>query len=463
MLVYYGSPQTYLTTIRNCVIYGNYAAGGGGIFICDYCNVDISGCIIVDNYGTCGGGVCIGSLSEVTINRCLISDNIGSYGGGGINNIGATKVYNSIISGNTTPYNREGAAVRHFFDRLEFYNTIIVGNTGPDIVYVDYVVADISFNNCAFFDNSGPLFAGNIPPGLGIIEGFNIRGDSCDIFHNIYQDPMFLSFSGDSAYRLREDSPCIDAGYVPAGLDSDGTAPDIGLYYYHQTAAPPLSIIAAPVNPPISIPAAGGSLQFDITLNNSGAGNERVNIAAYALLPQGSYFGPLFSRGRIDLPAGAGISRRVNQYVPGRADSGDYAYIIYAESAPGGALFADYFEFSKDDIERLNSPGNWQASWIEAAGTADKTAVEMRPPVITAYPNPFNFSTALRYQLQNAGFVKLSIYDIAGREVASLVNGHQSSGYHEIAFDGTELASGVHFAMLEAMCVKQVRKLLLVK
>ena len=82
---------------------------------------------------------------------------------------------------------------------------------------------------------------------------------------------------------------------------------------------------------------------------------------------------------------------------------------------------------------------------------------------LSAHPNPFNPSTVLSFELRDASWVTLAVYDITGREVASLVNGHLSAGHHEIAFNGMDLPSGVYFAMLEAGGMKDVRKLLLVK
>ena len=48
------------------------------------------------------------------------------------------------------------------------------------------------------------------------------------------------------------------------------------------------------------------------------------------------------------------------------------------------------------------------------------------------YPNPFNPSTKIRYGLPKEGFVKITVYDIIGKETAILVNGLQSAGYHEV-------------------------------
>ena len=79
------------------------------------------------------------------------------------------------------------------------------------------------------------------------------------------------------------------------------------------------------------------------------------------------------------------------------------------------------------------------------------------------YPNPFNPSTAISYQLQAASFLKLAVYNIEGREVAKLVDGYADAGFYETVFDGSGLTSGVYFARLEANAFRQTQKLLLLK
>ena len=64
------------------------------------------------------------------------------------------------------------------------------------------------------------------------------------------------------------------------------------------------------------------------------------------------------------------------------------------------------------------------------------------------YPNPFNPSTKIKYKLQIAGYTKLTLYDIMGREVTTLVNKKQSAGTYEVEFNGSGFASGVYFYKL---------------
>ncbi len=65
--------------------------------------------------------------------------------------------------------------------------------------------------------------------------------------------------------------------------------------------------------------------------------------------------------------------------------------------------------------------------------------------LIKNYPNPFNHSTAISYQLKEEGFVSLKVFDACGKEVAALVNSIQSSGLQEVIFDSEGLSEGVYY------------------
>ncbi len=79
------------------------------------------------------------------------------------------------------------------------------------------------------------------------------------------------------------------------------------------------------------------------------------------------------------------------------------------------------------------------------------------------YPNPFNPSTVIGFVVRSSGFVSLKVYDVLGREVATLVAGRQSPGAHSVVFNGSKFASGVYFYRLTAPGVNIVRKMLLEK
>lgn len=79
------------------------------------------------------------------------------------------------------------------------------------------------------------------------------------------------------------------------------------------------------------------------------------------------------------------------------------------------------------------------------------------------YPNPFNPETSIRFDLMESANVTLSIYNIAGQEVATLVNGTLSAGSHTVNFDGGNLTSGVYLYRLTAGSFTAQKKMVLLK
>jgi hypothetical protein len=79
------------------------------------------------------------------------------------------------------------------------------------------------------------------------------------------------------------------------------------------------------------------------------------------------------------------------------------------------------------------------------------------------YPNPFNPSTIIKYQLPTNNYVTLKIYDMTGKEVATLVNEQLQPGTYEVNFDGSNIPSGVYFYKLKAGEFSQIRKMILIK
>ena len=79
------------------------------------------------------------------------------------------------------------------------------------------------------------------------------------------------------------------------------------------------------------------------------------------------------------------------------------------------------------------------------------------------YPNPFNPTTTIQYDLPNRSRVTLQVFNMIGQKVAELVNGEVEAGYHEVKFDGTDIASGVYFVRMRAGTFVDTRKILLTK
>lgn len=83
--------------------------------------------------------------------------------------------------------------------------------------------------------------------------------------------------------------------------------------------------------------------------------------------------------------------------------------------------------------------------------------------ILTNYPNPFNPSTIICYSLQTAGTVELKIFDVMGREIATLVNSHQNAGSYKVNFDASKLSSGTYIYRIKSGSYIKTAKMLLVK
>jgi hypothetical protein len=85
------------------------------------------------------------------------------------------------------------------------------------------------------------------------------------------------------------------------------------------------------------------------------------------------------------------------------------------------------------------------------------------------YPNPFNPSTTIQYALPNVTFVRITIYDILGKEIKLLVNEEQNPGEYKIVYDAKELSGGVYYCKINAESLNggqnftSVKKMLLMK
>ncbi|HSL88319.1 MAG TPA: T9SS type A sorting domain-containing protein, partial [Ignavibacteriaceae bacterium] len=79
------------------------------------------------------------------------------------------------------------------------------------------------------------------------------------------------------------------------------------------------------------------------------------------------------------------------------------------------------------------------------------------------YPNPFNPSTRIKYQVTGISRVSLKVYDILGREAATLVNEEKPAGTHQVTFDASSLASGIYFYKIQAGSFVETKKMILLR
>jgi len=84
------------------------------------------------------------------------------------------------------------------------------------------------------------------------------------------------------------------------------------------------------------------------------------------------------------------------------------------------------------------------------------------------YPNPFNPVTTLRYDLPEDGYVNITIYDMMGRQIRTLISGQQTAGYKSAQWNatndaGSPVSAGLYFYMIQAGDFKQTKKMILLK
>ncbi|HSP89239.1 MAG TPA: T9SS type A sorting domain-containing protein, partial [Ignavibacteriaceae bacterium] len=83
--------------------------------------------------------------------------------------------------------------------------------------------------------------------------------------------------------------------------------------------------------------------------------------------------------------------------------------------------------------------------------------------LIQNYPNPFNSTTIIKIVIPKSSFVNLKVYDLLGREVATLVNEEKPAGSYEVDFNGNGLSSGIYFYKLQTESYSEVKKMILLK
>jgi hypothetical protein len=79
------------------------------------------------------------------------------------------------------------------------------------------------------------------------------------------------------------------------------------------------------------------------------------------------------------------------------------------------------------------------------------------------YPNPFNPTTVINFDLPVSGTISLKVFDLLGREVATLVDGRMEAGFHQVTFDASRLTSGVYFYRIQAGSFSETKRLVLLK
>jgi hypothetical protein len=538
-------------TITGCTISDNYGDGrGGGIDMLGSSSLDISNCTITGNvldpytlaFDNAGGGIA-SQGSDLTVTQCTISHNVGGNGGGGgiwIFGGDAMITYCTINNNNTAaapPPNTAGGgiyadcdtlAVDHctFVDNLVgdptnfvgfsihaegstsliLTNSIVKGRGFPDrLVGLFGASASITYSDFYLYRDA---FVGNLPTGLGELTQVNANGDSCDVYSNIFMDPLFADATN-SDYHLSwanwpvadsTKSPCIDAGDPSSPYDPDSTVADIGAFYFNQSVTENLIL-----NPGCEDTLVNGEIPYWTEVIGSNWTQRTAGPDPYEGL---AYFFP-------GVAALAELDQDVDVSAYKSAiDNGTQSFIFegyvqaYPQNPPDQSRiileFLDSLKTTK--IDSFDS-GNYSntTEWVQITDTslAQAGTRHIRIRLISTrragtnndgyydglslvaanitgikeirhnlpesamlfqnYPNPFNPATTIRFDLPKSGKVQLIVYDILGRKVATLMNKKMPPGRYDVTWNAANFGSGLYFYQLQAGNFVEVRKMLLVK
>ncbi|MBL1212007.1 MAG: T9SS type A sorting domain-containing protein [Ignavibacteriae bacterium] len=133
-------------------------------------------------------------------------------------------------------------------------------------------------------------------------------------------------------------------------------------------------------------------------------------------------------------------------------------YVYMVDAIPGTSLFDDNNSASNDSYWAYDN-----FTVTIATDINDNELVVNEFKLDQNYPNPFNPSTTISFTLPESGMVSLKVYDVLGKEVATLVNEVVNSGQHTVDFNAENLSTGIYFYELSAGEFVQTNKMMLIK
>ena len=400
--------STASPTIANCRVESNAALKGGGIYInagAGTVEAGISNCIFLENSAADPGGAIMidGDLGDAksTFTNCLFERN-------GEDHIA---------------YNDGNAGQQPEFLNCTFYG---VDNTAIHFTHFDSGRTPIVATNCIFWnnvslaggtntgDNDGDVFT-NLTIQSSIV-GDDIAGVYDGVDGNLQQDPTFAD-AANSNFYLEDCSPALDAGdnLAVSGVSTDLVGVDrilngtVDMGALENQRLETLPALGGPIPPGTFITGLDTIRTEGPT--EIGAGSSTVFEARKLVTLQAGFH------------AGAGsiFIARINP---------DSCEVVPAAREETPVLEQEIVNQSMDPMVETS---------VVASGLS-----------LMAYPNPFQHSTTLRFQLPAAGPVDLVVYSLQGQQVRTLLTGvNLEEGQHEIRMASGELPAGIYLARLQ--------------
>ena len=242
-------------------------------------------------------------------------------------------------------------------------------------------------------------------------------------------DPPFVFLDGEIATRggvSGNINSCIYTGYNVAANFTPQLEANVQI---QNASSTPLPVELSSFSAVVLKTGIKLNWQTETEVNNYGFEIERALLSA----------SPLRGWEKMGFVNGNGNSNSPKNYSfeDRNLTSGKYSYRLKQIDSDGK------FEYSKTIEVNLNGPGKFELS--------------------QNYPNPFNPTTTIKFSIPEAGYVKLTIYNILAQEIKTLINESKEAGVHTVNFNASDLNSGLYIYKLEANGLTQTRKMTLVK
>ncbi|MCP4632080.1 MAG: S8 family serine peptidase [candidate division Zixibacteria bacterium] len=225
-----------------------------------------------------------------------------------------------------------------------------------------------------------------------------------------------------------------------------------------------MNITMRPNNPPVQIPA-GGYFDFTIAVTENLYSGRSYDGWTMVGLPGGGFLGPLV-QGSMNIGSHETQYFFPRQWVPGNGVPGNYTYHAYIGDYPSIIIDQAEFPFEITSLTLEGGSSDWNITGFSPDAIYREPFGNQLPTEYTLsqnYPNPFNAQSVIKYTLPQGGKVELSVFNILGQNVETLVNGYQDAGYKSVTWDASSYSSGIYFYKLNVNNIELSKRMTLIK